>query len=56
MLLAVLVTFLYPGMTNYPLIIAAIVVGIVGIVLGFLREPTVIRTPCDCGSASAAPH
>ena len=27
MLLAVLVTFLYPGMTNYPLIIAAIVVG-----------------------------
>ncbi|MGD9599186.1 MAG: NAD(P)(+) transhydrogenase (Re/Si-specific) subunit beta [Steroidobacteraceae bacterium] len=27
MLLAILVTFLYPGMTNYPLIIAAIVVG-----------------------------
>ncbi|HQW08571.1 MAG TPA: NAD(P)(+) transhydrogenase (Re/Si-specific) subunit beta [Steroidobacteraceae bacterium] len=27
MLLAVLVTFLYPGMTNYPLIIAAVVVG-----------------------------
>jgi NAD(P) transhydrogenase subunit beta len=27
MLLAVLATFLYPGMTNYPLIIAAIVVG-----------------------------
>ncbi len=27
MLLAILVTFLYPGMTNYPLILAAIVVG-----------------------------
>ncbi len=29
MLLAILVTFLYPGMTNYPLILAAIVIGAV---------------------------
>src|SRR5690606_25414917 len=29
MLLATLVTFLYPGMTNYPLILAAMVVGTV---------------------------